>query len=267
MNKSTIFSIFALFTTLTAQAQKAELGWGAEITSQYIWRGMHSAGPQIQPRVTVNAGQFSAMAWLSYGPADWKFDDTFQEFDIVLSYTLNHWTMGLTNYYHFTNGLFDWRNDYLDSGTQLEASLKYTVSDSFPLSIAAYTVIAGSDGYYPGKWEGEPLKRAYSTYVEFCYNWENQDKGLNYALFAGFTPWKGMYSGYQTAGVNNLSARIDKSWNLNKGTLSVFLQPTLNLISAHKLNWLEEMVSSGKSQSSFQWGTNANISAGLGVSF
>lgn len=271
MKKLAIAILVGTLSTLQAQAQEVEFEAGAELTSQYVWRGMRTAGLQFQPEATMTIGNLSVNAWASFGAEDWGFHGDYKELDLTLSYELGPVELSLTNYYYFSGRFIGTRNALYDDGSQLEAGIKYTFPN-IPLYIAANTVIAGADGRLEvfSNLPVAPIKRAYSTYIEVGYEWGNEEKGWNYQVQAGFSPWKGMYGNYLKGGFNNLTARVDKSWPIGNAQFYTFLQPSFNLVSKHTQNYWHEIFSSNShdfEDSWFQWGYNANLTIGMGISF
>lgn len=245
-----------------------ELEAGAEVVSDYLWRGQTCGGLSFQPDVTLkldgNFGRFDLDLWGNIGGVNSDEDDDFAtskkfglgktaefapELDVTLSYSIKGFTVGLTHYHYFDRSWFDMDNELWAEGNQLEGFLKYTISDDLPLSFGWYTILSGTDG----KLDGSSLKRAYSTYVEVGYDFSlPADQTLNITL--GFSPWSSMYTGYdKNFAINNLSARLERErslWN-ETATLTVFAQPMFNFYDA----------------SDFQYGKNFMWAIGCGLWF
>lgn len=60
---TTAFAAVLAAGAATAQDKGIEFGVGADIVSNYVWRGVAQAGISFQPELTVTAGNFSATAW------------------------------------------------------------------------------------------------------------------------------------------------------------------------------------------------------------
>ena len=75
---------------------KVEASVGADLVSNYVWRGMKLGDAAIQPCMSVSYKGFSLEAWGSYGLT--SSDDT-KEVDLTLSYTTGGLTVAVTDYF------------------------------------------------------------------------------------------------------------------------------------------------------------------------
>ena len=126
-----------------AMAQdKVETSMGADIVSQYYWRGQDLGAISLQPTLGIGYKGLSLTAWGSVGIS--QPEDT-KEFDLTLAYETGGFHIGVTAYSaHETSHVF-------------EANVGY---DFGPLALNWYTNFAGNDGVNK---DGD---RAYSSYVE-----------------------------------------------------------------------------------------------------
>jgi hypothetical protein len=69
---------------ITNAQDKVEASIGADIVSNFIWRGMKFGEAAIQPTLSVGYKGFAFEAWGSYGLT--SMDDA-KEVDLTLSYT------------------------------------------------------------------------------------------------------------------------------------------------------------------------------------
>ena len=160
----------------SGSANKIEIGLGADVVSQYIWRGMELAHPSLQPQLSAAWKGLSLSAWGNIGLAN---SDDPRELDLTLSYSIGGLSVGVNDYW--ADG-FDTRYFYYkhpDTGHSFEGFVAY---DFDILSVSWQTFFAGYDHML------ESDRRA----------------------AAGFVPWKSDY--YSTTGfaVTNLSLRAMK---------------------------------------------------------
>lgn len=196
--KKTALSLKATATTLallmgtsnaaTAQ-EKFEANVGADIVSNYIWRGQDCGGVSIQPTLSVAKSGLSLTAWGSVG---FSKSDT-KEIDLTLGYEKNGFNVAVTDYW-FHNPDAEAENPemgtvkYFEYGAHSTAHVfEATVGYDFgPLALSWNTYFAGDD--YTKK-NGD---RAYSSYFEATAPFRLG--GLDFAAEVGITPWEGAYS-------------------------------------------------------------------------
>ena len=179
---------------LWAQDQvKAHLG--ADIVSNYIWRGQDFGDVSLQPELSVAWKGLSLSAWGSVGLSS---KDDARELDLTLSYENGGLSFGIIDYWDDgnDNSYFYYKNG---TGHAFEGFISY---DFGPVSVSWQTYFAGNDYQVDGK-------RAYSSYFRLSApfrlatcDWEAE---------VGLVPWKsGMYevSGFS---VTNLSLRATKA--------------------------------------------------------
>ena len=87
----------AMAMPIMAGAQdKVEATVGADLVTNYIWRGQDLGAAAIQPSVGIAYKGLSLTGWGSYGLVD--RDDT-KEFDLTVAYTIGGFTIGVTDYF------------------------------------------------------------------------------------------------------------------------------------------------------------------------
>ncbi|MDL2213126.1 hypothetical protein LJC72_07275 [Bacteroides sp. OttesenSCG-928-D19] len=181
--KLVIIALVAVLNTNTIKGQnnnQPEVAIGADIVSDYIWRGFDCGGVSIQPAITVSKSGFSLTAWGSVG---FESSDT-KELDLTLGYETGGFSIAITDYW------FDY-----DDGTRYFEYSAHTTSHIFeatigydfgPLSLNWNTYFAGDD------YTKSNGKRAYSSYFEAIVPFKLG--GFDFAAELGATPWEGAYS-------------------------------------------------------------------------
>lgn len=234
-NISTVLflSIIGIAVPTTAIAadgeeEEDEKPWGvrAELVSHYLWRGDQLAGLSFQPDAWYNVGNFTIDLWANIGAEDWHFKGTNKELDLTLGYSLKQFEFQLVHYFYFNGNYFDLGLEN-EGANQLEATIKYTLP-KLPLQFMISTNVAGADGI-PDEEKStddeEVMKRAFSTYIEANYTWEWEKPGLKLQAVLAATPWEGMYSGAHKGGICNISARLDKIWNVGNAAINLHATP------------------------------------------
>lgn len=192
------------------------------------------------------------------------------ELDIYAN--LNVWgvTLGFTHYYYFGGSDFFSAGNICrvkEKGhtSQTEVSLGYDFSTllEIPLYITWNTMISGDDGYlkHPfvnddGEIEGT-WKRAFSSYLEIGYTHTWDEIGLSLGGAIGLSPWKSMYTDMDwldyeemedeqgnisykivddshRCALNNITVRLEKEWDLDVCSLSIFGVGMLNTCNLNR---------------------------------
>lgn len=172
---------------LVANAQdKVETEIGADLVSNYIWRGQDLGGAAIQPSIGVSYKGLSLTAWGSYGLLD---KDGTKEIDLTLAYTTGGLTVGLTDYYCMMGGVATCPGKYFhydshDTDHVFEVNLGY---DFGCFSVNWFTNVAGLDAY------DVDGKRVYTSYFELAapfklggLDWEAQLGAIPYSAGTGY---------------------------------------------------------------------------------
>ena len=212
--KKVIFIVTVVLISLGVKAQGTEFSVGADVVSSYVWRGSQLSGASVQPSLDFSTGDFSISAW---GSAD--IDGNFKEVDLSASYSVSGLTILFTDYWASAGKYYVYDSHKTDHS--FEASLAYTLPESFPLSISWNTMIAGADLY---KSNGD---RAYSTYIEFGYPLTVNDVSLE--LTTGLTPWESAYAYASDFSIINVSLKASKEIKITDSfSLPVFGQLITN---------------------------------------
>ena len=204
-----VMSVMALLTATVSlgQDEKIAVDAGADLVSSYVWRGMYQTGVSIQPSLNLSAYGVTFGAW---GSTD--FSTTAKELDFYLSYEINRFAIGLTDYWWSGEGA----SYFKKSGSHyLEVNLAYTLSEKFPLALGVNTMLFG-DG--DKDIDGE---QRYSTYVSASYPFAVKD--VDCEVGVGMSLWRGLYS--RECNVTNISLRATKALQFSKGyALPIFVE-------------------------------------------
>lgn len=150
MKKLLLILLAAFMISGTLQAQDVDLG--ADVVSNYIWRGSKVTGPSIQPHIELGIGDLALGTWGSFALTgnDSSGLDYPAENDFYISYAIGDLSVGLTDYYY--QGKFSEFSKSKGSHA-VELNLGYTMGD---LSLAANYIFneaggagsAGKDKYF-----------------------------------------------------------------------------------------------------------------------
>ncbi|MBQ0119319.1 MAG: hypothetical protein KBS42_06115 [Bacteroidales bacterium] len=243
--KRNLLLVAILAIALTAQA-KVEFAYeaGAELVSAYLWRGQYNGGLSLQPNVTIGfEGEHTSLqvgAWGSIGASDWCFNsDTYfnPEVDITASFSCFGVTLDFAHLYFFGNSpFFCWTEKELlneNASSQTELMLGYNFGDmlDFPLYFKWGTVVAGSDFICDYDDNGDAIvgteRRAWSSYMEIGYDAELPfDMTLN--AHVAMSPWRNETYYNEKFAVINIGARLEKSFEFDHCSLSVFAEGSIN---------------------------------------
>ncbi len=114
--------VFLLFSCVFV-VSKAQFSVGADVVSNYVFRGVLQDGGQgaIQPSIEYAAGNFTIGTWGSYATGD----GTIVEADMYMSYALSDkFSVGLTDYYYPSGSWFELDED--STTHSFEINLNYT---------------------------------------------------------------------------------------------------------------------------------------------
>ena len=210
-------AVMLLPTVATAQ-DKVEATVGADLVSNYIWRGQDLGSAAVQPTLGVAYKGFSVEAWGNYGIAD---PDDMKEMDLTLSYEVGGFRFALVDYFYMGDIDEDRSEKFFMFEShrtvhEFEAAVGY---DFGVFSASWNTIFAGNDGV------NRSGKRAYSSYVEvaapFIFG------GLEWEAAVGAVPFMTSYYDDVTGfSVINTSLKATKEINITP-TFSVPLYGVL----------------------------------------
>lgn len=144
MKKMFLMTLTALVISGTVIAQEVSLG--ADVVSNYIWRGLKYGGPSVQPVVELGFADLAIGSWGSFALTN----DAPMENDFYLSYSAGDLSIGVTDYY-YQGPLFDFSDS--TGSHAFEINLGYTVnalsiSGNYILNEAGGAASLGSDMYF-----------------------------------------------------------------------------------------------------------------------
>ncbi|HNX21665.1 MAG TPA: hypothetical protein PKG88_04810 [Bacteroidales bacterium] len=200
----------------TIVKKKWSLNVGADLMSRYVWRGTdYGDSPSIQPYLSLAYKNFEIGCWNSFSATN-----KYREIDLYVKYTINRFSITLTDYYiPYNNGnpaspdirYFAYQNQ--TTAHTFEAALQYKGSEKYPFWIMGGVFFYGNDkrwGYQP---ELDTTNKTYfSSYFEAGYTFSIKDNNLD--VFAGITPMAGAFG--NSFGVVNLGITAYKSIKINK---------------------------------------------------
>lgn len=153
--KKHLLCLLAMIAPMMMSAQdEVETTIGADIVSQYIWRGQELGDVSLQPTLGIAYKGLSLTAWGSVGLSN---KDNTKEFDITAAYTTGGFHIGVTDYW------FNTPNERYFAYSAHETSHVFEANVGYDFGIASldwYTNFAGNDGV------NKNGKRAYSSYFE-----------------------------------------------------------------------------------------------------
>ena len=246
MKKVLVLAAAMLAAVFSAKAE-VEFAYeaGADLVSTYLWRGMNNGGLSLQPEglVGFNANdesiQFRAGVWANLGASDWKFktDGTeilgvnpntyfVPEVDFIASFYAYGLSIGFNEYYYCDDG----------STHQSEIWFGYNFGELFGQYARAYvnwyTIVAGDDVLPETDLvklaHGQLEKQAFSSYLEVGYDYTFENIGLTLGAQVGMSPFESPLYGNDKFAVVNISAKIDKEFDLGVCTLNIFAQGSIN---------------------------------------
>lgn len=153
--KKHLLCLLAMIAPMIMSAQdEVETTIGADIVSQYIWRGQELGDVSLQPTLGIAYKGLSLTAWGSIGLSN---KDNTKEFDLTAAYATGGFHIGVTDYW------FNTPNERYFAYSAHETSHVFEANVGYDFGIASldwYTNFAGNDGV------NKDGKRAYSSYFE-----------------------------------------------------------------------------------------------------
>lgn len=176
-------------SNVNAQSNDIDISLSGDLVSSYVWRGVKQTGASVQPALSASYKGFTIGSWAS---TDFGNNDGFKEVDFTASYAIKGLSVALTDYWWDGEGAANYFGgeslNGSNNGHMLEASLGYTFSEKFPLSLSWNTFFMGKGN------KKENGKNSYSTFIEASYPFSV--KNVDFGLSIGVTPWKSVI--YQT---------------------------------------------------------------------
>lgn len=215
-----VMVVAMIFPIKTHAQNKFTVSGNVNFVSDYIWRGAdQNSGFSVQPSLTLSYAGIALNVWGSQTLSRWNVESPAKEFDINLSYSLNNFSITVSDYWW--SGVNKPYGHYKDSHF-FEGTLAYCFGESFPLALLWSTMFAGADKNEEGKLQA-------STYINASYLISlPADITLTPAI--GFTPWKGYY--HNKAAFTDISLKCNKDLKVtDKFSISVFIQAVIAPVS------------------------------------
>ena len=207
-----------LFGATTGVAQEIETAIGADVVSQYIWRGQDLGSVSLQPSLGLEYKGLSLTAWGNVGISE--PNDT-KELDLTLAYSTGGLNIVITDYWTNNGGDPNARYfRYNAHGTNhvFEANIGY---DFGLASVQWYTNFAGNDG------ANNDGNRAYSSYMEAVVPFKLSN--IDWTATAGAVPFATDYYGTTGFAVTNLALTATKEIKITDTfAIPVFAQVAAN---------------------------------------
>ena len=186
---------------------------GADLVSQYIWRGQDLGKVSLQPTLGVEWKGLSLSAWGSVGISDFTDD---KEIDLTLAYTIAGFNVGVTDYWTSKCNYFQYKSG---KSTHIwEANIGY---DFGFLSVQWFTNFAGDDGL------NNDGNRAYSSYLQLTAPFRLAT--LDWTATLGVVPYATTTYNANGFCVTDISLRATKDFVIKKKYhLPVFAGLTAN---------------------------------------
>ena len=220
--KAKIVLIVAMlsFCTIGVWGQsQVEAHLGADIVSNYVWRGQDLGHVSLQPELSVAWKGLSLSAWGSVGLSD---KDDARELDLMLSYETGGLSFGIIDYWDDGMGKPYFYYKKPDTSHSFEGFINY---DFGPLSASWQTFFAGSD-------YKEDCKRAYSSYFKLSAPFRLAT--CDWDASFGLVPWKSSMYDVSGFSITNLSLRATKAIKITRSfELPLFGQLVANPASRH----------------------------------
>ncbi len=200
---------------MSAAAQdELETTMGADVVSNYVWRGQDLGSVSLQPMLGVGWRGLSFAGWGNVGLSD---PDDSKEIDLTLGYTIGGLNIGITDYWVSKDGLDPqgryFKYDAHGTNHVFEANIGYDFGFA---SLQWFTNFSGNDYKDDGK-------RAYSSYVEATVPFKLG--AVDWTATAGAVPAATDYYGTTGFAVTNLSLKAAKDIKVTDAfSIPVFAQ-------------------------------------------
>ena len=177
---------------------------GADLVSEYVWRGAKLGDAAIQPSLGVSMAGIDLSLWGSVGVAN--FLDT-KELDITLSYSIAGATVGVTDYWFSTGDEPYGRYFKYGKGATNHVFEAFAGYDLGFASISWYTNFAGNDYKANGD-------AAFSSYCEISAPFSLG--GADWTATLGVVPFESGLYGTDGFAVTNVSLSTAKSIDITE---------------------------------------------------
>ena len=181
--RSYYWLVLFLFSFVHVSGQKLEAETEIILQSRHVWRGSQLGDAiAIEPSATVTSGRFSFNFWAAR-----TTNNSYSEIDLIPSYSFNHFTFTVFDYYNPVPGE---NNQYLNFQ---EGKNRHSVElslDNYSIGKQRFKWMIGT--FVLGDKNIETDNLFFSTYLEFKYPFSVF--GIETEPFAGLTPFCGYYA-------------------------------------------------------------------------
>ena len=197
-----------------ATLKDAPFGFGLELQTKYMWRGMEMMTDESAP-VLFPSLNYSYKGLFIYAMGGYAINGKYAEVDLGASYTWKSLTIGFYDYYYPTVDSNE--DEYFGghhNGHWLEACISYA-PEKVPVFATLSNFFAGGNDRYVNE-KGEE-KQAYSTYLEVgtYYDFLNANR---ITLTCGMALNKSCYNGYEhNISVCNIEAKYSYNVQFKNG--------------------------------------------------
>ena len=180
---------------------------GADAVSSFLWRGMESGGPSIQPSVYFDYENgdwaVSLGSWGSKSVYKNRYGVYYDELDFSAEASWRNLTLSLANYNEFYGEGLD--------GVYLDLGLSYTLSENIPVTFSWYSIINRFEDavMIPS---GYRWSQAFPSYFEVSYDFSISV--IDFSVAAGCWPFKSLYYGNGGFNVCNLNLSAGHEFEL-----------------------------------------------------
>ncbi len=222
--KKFILSLAVALCATTAAMAEVSVSGGADLVSNYNWRGIQQSGPAIQPGMSVSFGNFSVGAWGSQA-----FDataTTTREMDFTIGYEVGGFSISVTDYWW--NGEIAGVDDdgcniapnyFKDKGHQQEVTVGYGFDCGFSLSWS--TMVNGDN-------DKDEDGQMYSSYIALGYSCEIAET-VGCDISVGINPWDSQWG---KCGLSTVGVRFSKDFlNSDKISLPIFVETSFSQVT------------------------------------
>ena len=213
-----IFSIVLVMMAVVGPLRaEIETTVGADVVSEYIFRGVKCGDAAVQPTLAISAGGFETSVWGSVGIVNHL--DT-KELDLTLSYSLAGASIGVTDYW-FSVGADPYGRYFKYKGDATNHIFEAFAGYDFGFaSISWYTNFYGNDFKADGS-------KAFSSYCELATPFSAL--GAEWTAALGFVPMESPLYGTDGFAVTNISLTAAKSIEITESfSLPVSASLTVN---------------------------------------
>lgn len=200
-----IFSIVMIMTAVVSPLRaEIETTVGADLVSEYIWRGAKCGDAAIQPTLGVSMAGIDLSFWGSVGVANTL--DT-RELDITLSYSIAGASVGVTDYWFSAGDEPFGRYFKYGKGVTNHVFEAFAGYDFGFASVSWYTNFAGAD--YDANGDA-----AFSSYCELSAPFSLG--GADWTATLGMVPFESGFYGTEGFAVTNVSLSAAKSIDITE---------------------------------------------------